>query len=100
MKLKTVAALITFATMVSVGSRPPTVLAGDNYSIKKSDDTPHAPATPPQTPQRKVEPETKTILAPTWPVQVPVRVPKNMEEPRDNPHAGENPGTNELIPRR
>lgn len=36
--------------------------------------------------------QTKVIMAPTWPVQVPVRVPANTPERPDNPHAGENVG--------
>jgi Meckel syndrome type 1 protein len=43
-----------------------------------------APSTPPA--------QTKVIMAPTWPVQVPVRVPANTPERPDNPHAGENVG--------
>jgi hypothetical protein len=67
-------------------------MAQSSYDVKKSDDTAHVPAQPPAKTESGAEGETKTIMAPTWPVQVPVRVPKDMPEKPDNPHAGENRG--------
>lgn len=72
-------------------------VAGDNYTVSTGNQSStyksqsQAPAPAPK-PAPKPPVETKTIMAPTWPVQVPVRVPKNTPERPDNPHAGENVG--------
>lgn len=68
--------------------------AQSSYDVNKSDDTAHVPVQPEKKPQKE---ETKTILAPTWPVQVPVRVPKDTPERPENPHAGENEGASEGL---
>ena len=90
--------------------------AGDNYSVSSGNQATTVKSqggqTPAQKPVAKPSPtaaskpgptispkpastqpaQTKTIMAPTWPVQVPVRVPANTPERPDNPHAGENAG--------
>ena len=48
------------------------------------------PLQPTEEPEQTPEPETKTIMAHTWPIQVPVRVPIDTEEQPENPDAGEN----------
>lgn len=84
--------------------------AADNYSVSKGNQATtykspagQAPAPPPAPkPSPTIGPKppappreiggTKTIMVPTWPIQVPVRVPANTPERPDNPHAGENIG--------
>jgi hypothetical protein len=69
---------------VDSGSEPATVKAVEN---------PTAP--PPAPPQPTIEPaqpepKTKVIMAPTWPVEVPVVVPANYEEVPGSGHPEEN----------
>jgi hypothetical protein len=74
---------------------PSIVTPKSSFDVKRSDDTAHAPKQPEA--KRPPATETKTIMLPTWPVQVPARVPKNYEERPDNPHAGENVGAAEGL---
>jgi hypothetical protein len=71
---------------------------GDNYTVNTGNTTfrsqGQAPA-PQPAPAKPVA--TKTIMLPTWPVNVPARVPVNTPERPDNPHAGENAGAAEGL---
>lgn len=67
----------------------------DDFDVNTSGpDTVHQPYQPPADPQPEVP--THTIMAPTWPIQVPVNVPDNVEEPPDQQHTPENEGANEM----
>jgi hypothetical protein len=70
-----------------------------SFDVNKSNDTAHVPKQAGVKIPPKAEPkvETKTIMLPTWPVQVPARVPKNYQERPENPHAGENAGAAEGL---
>ena len=72
-------------------------IAQSTYEVNKSNDTANVPIQSSEKSESKSQTETKTIMLPTWPVQVPARVPKNTEERPDNPHAGENEGTREGL---
>jgi hypothetical protein len=50
---------------------------------------------PPSDSSREIP--TKTIMAPLWPIPVPVRVPVDTEEGPDSPHAQENEGAAEGL---
>lgn len=71
--------------------------AQSSYDVEKSKDTANVPYQPPKESEKQSPPETKTIMVPTWPIQVPVRVPKSTEERPENPHAGENEGAREGL---
>ena len=52
--------------------------AQSHYEVDKSKDTVHVPYQPPD--ESNNEQETETILLPTWPIKVPVRVPKKKKK--------------------
>jgi len=101
---------ILYAVIVLALCSVISAFAGDNYSVSTGGQATtykspggQAPPAPPPKPAPKPSPTigpkpsptiggTKTIMLPTWPVQVPVRVPANTQERPDNPHAGENAG--------
>jgi hypothetical protein len=91
--------LTGLAIASSVGLLAGLASAQSSYDVNKSQDTAHVAAQPPRERERRKEPEgeTKTILLPTWPVQVPARVSKGTADKPDNPHAGENRGAAEGL---
>jgi len=69
----------------------------DDFDVDTSGpNTVHQPYQPPDNSQSQDETPTHTILVPTWPVQVPVNVPDNVDEPPDQQHPPENEGAAEM----
>ena len=85
LKIQSIIFLITVSLFVG------TFAYAGEYDVEKSggQDTVHVQI-PPQSPENESEQPTKTVMAPTWPVSVPVRVPSDTEERPENPHAQEN----------
>jgi len=70
----------------------------DNYTVNTGNTTVRSQGQAPAPKPAPAQPvATKTIMLPTWPVNVPARVPANTPERPDNPHAGENVGAAEGL---
>jgi hypothetical protein len=63
------------------------------FDTSQSDTTVHIPFQPPSASEEQGPGHTE--IAPTWPIQVPVWVPDGAGGPREQPHAGENEGSQE-----
>lgn len=64
--------------------------SGDSeFDVEQRGAPAHMPYDPGQDPPRSGPTETR--LLPTWPIQVPVELPRGMEIPEEQPHGLENP---------